>query len=149
MSILCWILNGDILTVTGNFFDRSFGPGLKLGGDNNYTVTGATVTGNFFRRNGSPDRCEFSSEYESSHIYMRWVENVTVTGNSFKSGVNDAYDGTLSPNIDIFVGNSKAVSIQSNVMYDGSVEKCIVNLRNKNTIIMGNVTHHEQETWKE
>ena len=80
---------------------------------------------------------------------MRWVENVTVTGNSFKSGVNDAYDGTLSPNIDIFVGNSNAVSIQSNVMYDGSVEKCIVNLRNKNTVIMGNVTHHEQETWKE
>lgn len=141
-----WIPGGDIVTVTGNFFDRSFGPALKLGSDNT-TLWGVTVTGNFFRRSGSPDRCTFESEYLNSHIYLRHVEDVTVVGNSFRSGVNDDYSGTLSPNIDIYVGNSNAVVIQSNTMFDGSVQKCIVSTDNTNCVIKDNVTKHEKEVW--
>ena len=141
-----WILGGDILTVTGNFFDRSFGPALKLGSDDT-TLWGVTVTGNFFRRSGSPDRCTFESEYLNSHIYMRHVEDVTVVGNSFRCGVNDDYSGTLSPNVDIYVGNSNAVVIQSNTMFEGSVQKCIVSTDNTNCIIKDNVTKHDKEVW--
>ena len=138
-----WLHGGDSITVTGNFFDRSFGSGLKLGG--NDTVVGFTVTGNYFRRSGCPDRGTFEDEYENSHIFIKRCTNGTVVGNSFAWGVDDGGTGTKSPNIDIYISNSKAVVIQSNTMYEGSVEKCIVSRKNMDVLIKDNITHHEQE----
>lgn len=42
---------GDSYNMTGNFFDRSFGPAIDLGGDK--PVSLVTITGNIFRRSGA------------------------------------------------------------------------------------------------
>ncbi len=118
---------GSHVNVTGNYFDRTFGPALWLGEENGGTFRDTTVTGNIFYRGGCPDRGGFTSEdYESSHVYLAKAVNVTVTGNTLKYGVNDGGGGTKSPAYGIVVTNSDAVIAQSNVMREGFTNKGIV-----------------------
>ncbi len=133
--------NGDSVNITGNFFDRSFGPAIKLGGGGQFRDT--AITGNVFRRSGCPDGMEFSSEYENSHVCFDNVQNVTLTGNTFKWGVNDDGHGTKSPEYDVYMANSTAVVIQSNVMYEGAVKQSIVYDGKGENIIKDNLTHHK------
>ena len=132
--------NGDSVNITGNFFDRSFGPAIRLGGSGQFRD--CAVTGNVFRRSGCPDGMDFATEYENSHVYFDNVQNVTLTGNTFKWGVNDDGGGTKSPDYDVYLANSNAVVIQSNVMYEGAVKQSIVTADNRACIIKDNITHH-------
>ena len=133
--------NGDSVNITGNFFDRSFGPAVKLGGGGQFRDV--TITGNMFRRSGCPDGMEFASEYENSHVYFDNAQNVTLTGNTFKWGVNDDGRGTRSPDYDVYMVNSTAVVIQSNVMFQGALRQSIVYDGNGENIIKDNLTHHK------
>ena len=51
---------------------------------------------------------DFLSEYENSHVYMKHVQNITLTGNTFKWGVNDDGGGTKSPDYDVVLKNGEA-----------------------------------------
>lgn len=117
-------INGDSVNITGNFFDRSFGPAIRMGGEGQFKD--CAITGNIFRRSGCSDGMNFASEYESSHVYFDNVENITLTGNTFKWGVDDTGWGTRSPDYSVYMTNSNAVIVQSNVMLDGAVKKNIV-----------------------
>ncbi len=120
---------GSHVNVTGNYFDRTFGPALWLGEEDGGTFRDTTVTGNIFYRGGCPDRCpegRFKYEYESSHVYLARAVNVTVTGNTLKWGVNDGGGGTKSPAYGIVVRNSDCIIAQSNVMRDGFTKQGIV-----------------------
>ena len=138
-----WIRKGDLITVTGNYFDASHGPGLKLGGGSN--VSGFTVTGNFFRRSGGPDKNTFEDEYENCHLFIKGATNGAVSGNTFAYGNDDSGMGPMQPYIGIYVSNSKGVVVQSNSLFQGAVEKCIVSRRNVNVLVKDNITDLEQE----
>lgn len=117
---------GNSVNVTGNYFDRTFGPAIWIGETDGKKFENTTVTGNVFYRGGCPDRCQFGSEYESSHVYIANGLNVTVTGNVYKVGVNDDGSGTRSPQYGIVVNNSDAIIVQSNTMRLGYMNKGIV-----------------------
>lgn len=118
--------SGSHVNVTGNYFDRTFGPALWLGEEEGGTFRDTTVTGNIFYRGGCPDRAPFRYEYESSHVYLARAVNVTVTGNTLKLGENDGGGGTKSPAYGIVVRNSDCIIAQSNVMRLGFTKQGIV-----------------------
>ncbi len=116
---------GDAVNVTGNFFDRTFGPALWLGGkDTEFRET--AVTGNVFRRNGCSELKFFTDEYQSSHVYLQRASNVTIVGNTFKNGVDDHGEGQRSPDYGIVVLNADSVIVNSNAMKESAVKTHVV-----------------------
>lgn len=112
---------GDSLNVTGNFFDRTFGPALHLGGPD-ASYRDCAVTGNIFRRGGCPDGMDFPSAFHSAHILLEGALNTTITGNTFRTGVNDDGGGTRSPEYGIVVLRSDALTVQNNVLRNGATK---------------------------
>lgn len=119
-----WFKNGDSINLTGNFFDRSFGPAIKLGDGGHFRD--CAITGNVFRRSGCADNQHFASPYESTHVYFDGASNISLVGNTFAWGVDDTGHGTRSPDYNIFMANVDAVVVQGNVMKNGAVKGSIV-----------------------
>ena len=136
-----WFKNGDSINLTGNFFDRSFGPAIKLGDGGHFRD--CTITGNVFRRSGCPDQQHFATPYESSHVYFDDVSNISLVGNTFARGVGDTGQGTLSPDYNIFMANADTVVVQSNVMKNGAVKESIVYDGKGDNIIRDNLPCEE------
>jgi hypothetical protein len=95
-------------TYIGNLFDRNGSAGLYL----NDGSWGAVVTGNDFTRNGCggngtygrwgasvPAHLSYvaTAATDSCHIKMKFQRGVTVTGNRFRSGNDDANSGANAP----------------------------------------------------
>lgn len=95
-------------TYIGNLFDRNGFAGLYLPSGS----WGSVVTGNDFTRNGcggngnygrwgvsTPAHSSYvaTSAVESCHIRMVFQRGVTITGNRFRSGNDDADQGAFSP----------------------------------------------------
>lgn len=137
-----WLKNGRSVNMTGNFFDRSFGPAIKLGCGGHFHD--CAITGNVFRRSGCSDNVTFETEYESSHVYFDDVKNITLVGNTFELGGNDDGPGcgTQSPDYDIYMANSSYVVIQSNMMHSGAIRQSIVYDGKGENIIKDNLSHH-------
>ena len=135
-----WFKGGDSLTLTGNFFDRSFGPAVKLGDGS--TFNDVTVTGNLFRRSGCPDWGELPTRYDSSHLYLKNAQNVSIVGNTFKWGTDDTGGGTQSPDYDVYLSASRAVIIANNTMYEGSLKRSILQFDCENIVVDKNISHH-------
>jgi len=110
---------GDSANFTGNFFDRSFGPAIRLG-NGEAAFRDAAITGNVFRRSGCPDGMTFPTPYENSHVYLVRAENITLTGNTMKTGVNDGGGGTKSPDYGVVVTQSDRIIVQANAMFGGA-----------------------------
>ncbi len=132
-----WFKNGDSVNLTGNFFDRSFGPAIKLGDGGHFRD--CAITGNVFRRSGCADNQHFATEYESCHVYLDGVSNTTLVGNTFAWGVDDTGHGTRSPDYNIYMANADAVVVQSNVMKNGAVKGGIVYDGQGDNIIQDNL----------
>ena len=133
--------SGNMVNITGNYFDRTFGPAVKLGCGGDFR--NVTMTGNVFYRGGCPDGMEFDSEYDRSHVRMEHVTNATLTGNTFKWGENDGGGGTKSPDYDVYLADSTAVVVQSNVMYEGSLKEDIVWDGQGTCIVKDNLSHRQ------
>ena len=84
----------------------------------------------------------FVTGYENRHVYLNQGQNGTLTGNTFKWGVNGDGGGTRSPDYDVVLKNGEAVVVQSNVMYEGAVKESIVYDGKGSCIIKDNITHH-------
>ncbi len=87
--------NGDKWNITGNYFDWNGGPSLDFG-DHEYTGHCA-ITGNLFNRSGVFEWGDSPQGYQSSHIWCRKVNNLTITGNSFLSGRGHDGAGARAP----------------------------------------------------
>ena len=116
---------GDSVNATGNFFDRTFGPALKLGGKGG-RFSDVTVSGNIFRRGGCPDRSEDPDPLDNTHIRLDHAMNTTITGNSFRWGENDGGGGTKSPDHSIVIESSDAVTVTGNTFLRGALKENIV-----------------------
>ena len=118
--------HGDSYQLTGNFFDRTFGPAIVLGSETTEAVL-ATVTGNIFRRNGAYEAdSPHADEKDGCHVRLCHASGVTITGNAAQRGIGDGGDGILSPAFGFVVENSRNVVITSNTMQNGAISENIL-----------------------
>ncbi|MFO8006327.1 MAG: right-handed parallel beta-helix repeat-containing protein, partial [Candidatus Brocadiia bacterium] len=77
---------GSRYNITGNYVDRSGGPGLVLlpGKEDQGNQTFA-VTGNLFWRSGKPEWTD-PDGYESCHVRLNHVRGMTFVGNTLQAG---------------------------------------------------------------
>ena len=132
--------NGDSYNITGNFFDRSFGPALALGGEFTSVHT-VTVTGNIFRRSGARLETEAVLPMEKScHVSIHNCSGTVLSGNSARLGRNDNGQGVDSPNYSFIVSDCKECIVKDNVMTRGAIVENIVLVgSNENCIIADNI----------
>ena len=116
--------NANGWSISANFFDRSMGPGLDLGGKGK---TGSlAITGNYFKRSAKPDVEPFESPYLNSQLWLRGAENVTITGNTFLIGRDDGSRGVLSPEYGIVLCRCAHMAVMGNTMQHGSLRENII-----------------------
>ena len=133
---------GDSYNITGNFFDRSFGPALELGSAAG-RVDLVTVTGNIFRRSGAyPPEEPFENPDWCSHMLMTHCSGTVVSGNTMRVGRNDGGGGTLSPDYSFIITDCRDCVIKDNTMRGGSLKELLI-LRGDNTecVIRDNIGH--------
>lgn len=137
-------LFGDSYNFTGNFFDRSHGPAIELGGDK--TVSLVTITGNIFRRSGAyigkmppKDRC--------CHVLLNKCTDMTVMGNTMRVGRNDGGGGVLSPEIGMIIKKCDSCIIKDNTMMNGAMKKLFIEENNESCIIRDNLGNLAVDDW--
>lgn len=135
--ILKW---GDSYNITGNFFDRSFGPALEIGGPDTH-VDLVTITGNIFRRSGAlPDGETFEIPDYSSHVILNNCSGTVVTGNTMRCGQNDDGAGLISPNYSFIITDCEECIIKDNTMCGGAlVENIVLRGDNSTSVIDCNI----------
>lgn len=127
---------GDSYNLTGNFFDRSHGPALELGGERGVSL--ATVTGNIFRRSGAYIDHPFADPMDSCHLKMVNCSNTVIVGNTMRVGRNDGGGGVLSPDYGIIAERNHECVIKNNTMMTGALKNLIVEENNENCVISEN-----------
>ena len=138
---------GDSYNITGNFFDRSFGPAIELGSEDTDGVSLATITGNIFRRSGAYETALESSEH-CSHVILTNCSNMVVMGNTMRVGRNDGGGGVLSPDYGFIIKNCKDCLIKDNTMMTGAKKELIIASSNTNCIIDNNIGSLADENTK-
>ncbi len=122
-------LSGSMrFNLTGNYFDRSFGPALIIEAAPNYhrrldkhhTVMpfAITVTGNNFVRSGKT--AEDKSDMDC-HIFMHRAAGITISANTFSVWKDDGRNGRISPYFGIVIDECADCVIANNVMLPGAV----------------------------
>lgn len=133
--------NANSINVTGNYFDRTYGPAIDMFNDGEAISSDVTVTGNVFYRSGKPRSKPFENKYESAHIIIRRCVNTVITGNTFHVGRDDGGDGFSSPEYGIVYGSLKSSIIKDNVMGFASYTSNLEDLgdNREGVIVEGNV----------
>ena len=129
---------GDSYNITGNFFDRSFGPALELGSRDTIGVSLVTVTGNIFRRSGAHEK-NFEDPEHNSHVLLTNCSNMVVTNNTMRVGRNDGGGGVLSPDYGFIIKDCKDCIIKDNTMMTGAKKELMKVSSNNNCIIESNI----------
>ncbi len=109
--------SGGSCNITGNFFDRSFGPGIDLGAPGKgYSM--ATVTGNVFRRSGAfnNDRPLIDGEDSCCHIRLTNCGGLTVIGNTGATGGDDGPGGEITPHTGFIITDCTECIVRDNVL---------------------------------
>lgn len=132
--------NGDSYNITGNFFDRSFGPALEIGG-NSTSVRMVTVTGNIFRRSGArQENSPLLPQEMSCHLNMQRCTGAVVSGNSARVGTDDGGVGVVTPDYGFIVTDCTECIIKDNALASASlVENMVLNGDNSTCIIRDNI----------
>ena len=117
------IPSGNTMNITGNYFDRSGGPALKLGAPDG-GMESVTITGNLFNRSGKPGP-GLETEEENSHVLMEKCVNVTFTGNTLRRGRDDNGQGAWSPDIAMVIRGCDYCVFANNAMHHGSMKETI------------------------
>lgn len=133
------VLGGNHYNVTGNYIDRSGGPGICfLARDDKAPATGITITGNVIYRSGKPEW--ISVEHDSCHLRFEGAHGLSCVGNTMCVGTDDG-DGLLSPDYGIVVRALKNCVIKDNSMHIGVLKELLVDLgeHGEGVIIKDNV----------
>ena len=132
--------NGDSFNITGNFFDRTFGPALELGGEDTRWLELITVTGNVFRRGGAYWHTPHENDDWHSHVILHKAQGVTMTGNSARVGANDGGGGFVSPDYGFIITDCVDCVVKDNTLSKGYLKEMLI-LRGDNSscIIKDNI----------
>lgn len=133
------LTNGDSYNITGNFFDRTFGPALDLGRANT-EIKLASICGNIFRRSDAYNSdSPFEDETMSSHIRLKNCSNISLTGNTMSAGKDDGGGGILTPVNAIIIDTCTGLIVKDNSMCTGAVKNLIIENNNKDCIMKDNI----------
>lgn len=112
------IENGNTLNLTGNYFDRSGGPGISLCAGEKQQIDTVSISGNIFYRSGAGDTNQTPPEdpADSAHLRMERCVNCAVSANAFRMGKNDDGKGLPSPDCAVSVRALKSCTISANAM---------------------------------
>lgn len=131
------IQGGSHYNLTGNYIDRSGQEGIAIlaredGGEKVYSNT-ITCNGNVFYRSGKT-----AEEGRSAHLRMEKCLGVTVTGNSFCVGRDDAGKGVITPDTGMKIVGCRQCVVSNNTLFAGSKQALIEENGNSETVISDN-----------
>lgn len=119
--------NASSLNITGNYFDRSYGPAITLLGEW-FPCNNITFTGNIFNRSGKYKKSFKKDPYENSHLYFDNCQNLALSTNTFLTGRDDFGDTPFSPDFGIVYKRLCSCAITGNTMYGGAMKEKLVDL---------------------
>ncbi|MBQ4067473.1 MAG: right-handed parallel beta-helix repeat-containing protein, partial [Clostridia bacterium] len=121
------LVNASSHNITGNYFDRSYGPAVSLRGLW-FPCNNVTFTGNIFNRSGKYKSSFENDKYENSHLYFDNCQNLAVSGNTFLTGKDDFGESAFSPDYGIVMKRLSSCAITGNTMYGGAMREKLVDL---------------------
>ena len=121
------LVNSRLLNITGNYFDRSYGPAVSLMGQRE-ECHDITACGNIFNRSGRYRESFKENKYENCHLYFHNCSNLAVTGNTFITGNDDFGDGGEGPDYGIVCSALSSCAITGNTMKSGALKEALVDL---------------------
>lgn len=143
-----WNRGGGILSrggghynVTGNYIDRSGGPGIWFAPRGNVPCSVIAVTGNVIYRSGRPEWCPAEDLLASSHIRLEGCRGLTCCANSMNASMDDRGHGQLSPRFGLVLQGLHDCVVKDNTLYHAALEALVVDCggHNAQTIIRDNV----------
>ena len=135
---------GDSYNFTGNFFDRSHGPAIELGGERKVSLV--ALTGNIFRRSGAYLE-ERPEDDKCCHVLFRNCSDMTFTANTMRVGKNDGGGGVLSPDYGMIIENCEGCVIKDNTMMNGALKELLIVSDNEGCIISDNIYSLADKRW--
>ncbi len=115
------VCGGNYYNMTGNYVDRSGGPGIALLPRGRKPCEVFSITGNIIFRSGAPHWRELE-EHEDAHLRFERVHGLTCTGNTMRAGRNDRDKGEWSPRYGIVYRALENAVIRDNAMDRGALE---------------------------
>lgn len=134
------LVNSNLLNITGNYFDRAYGPAIKLVGKR-AECHNIAATGNIFNRSGKATDKFPVPDIEKSHLYFDNCYNLSFVGNTFISGKDDfGEEGGYGPDHNVVYRRLKSSVISGNAMQGGALKEPVVDLgdNGENNCISGN-----------
>ncbi len=140
------LYGGSHYNITGNYIDRSGGPGISLHPRDGAGCLCVTITGNVLYRSGKP---EWTTEpLDSAHVRFEGAHGLVFSGNSMCMGQDDG-GGLNSPEYGLVLRALKSAVIKDNTLHLGALTELIHDLgeHGEGVIIKDNVgvLHHERE----
>ncbi len=132
------VLGGSHYNITGNYIDRSGGPGIRLQPRNGAPCLCFAITGNVIYRSGKPEWTE--EGYDSAHVLIEGTHGLSFTGNSMCVGQDDG-GGRNSPDYGIVLRALENSVVSENTMHIGALKKLTADLgeHGEGVIIRDNV----------
>ncbi|MBQ7715352.1 MAG: right-handed parallel beta-helix repeat-containing protein [Clostridia bacterium] len=121
------LTNGRQIQMTGNYFDRSYGPAVTLRGKD-FPCDNIAATANYFNRSGRYRESFADDPYENSHLYFDNCRGLAFTGNTCSVGRDDFGTGNLSPEYGIVFRGLESCVISGNSLYRGASRRLILDL---------------------
>lgn len=118
---------GSHYNITGNYIDRSGGPGISLIGQDGGPCLAMTATGNVIYRSGKPEWTDKEDPYASAHVRIEGAHGVVFTGNSLCVGQDDG-GGVNSPNYGIVLRALENSVVTNNTMHIGALKQLLCDL---------------------
>jgi len=120
------IAGGGHYNITGNYVDRSGGPGIALLPDGDSFCNCITVTGNVIYRSGKPEWTG-KDEFDSVHARLEGAHGLVFVGNSMCVGQDDG-GGSMSPQYGIVLRRLKNAVIANNTLNIGAIKGLVHDL---------------------
>ena len=132
------ILGGSHYNITGNYIDRSGGPGISLLPRDGSPCFCFTITGNVIYRSGKPEWT--TDDYASAHVRFEEAHGLVFSGNSMCVGQDDG-GGVMSPQYGIVLRALQNSVVKDNTLHIGALRTLIVDLggHGEGVIIKDNV----------
>ena len=126
--------------ITGNYIDRSGGPGIKLMPRAQHSCKVISITGNVIYRSGAPNWGRLDPP-DSSHLRLESVEGLVCTGNTMNAGRDDGGKGEWSPRYGIVCRKLAESIVKDNVLWHGALDILVEDRgqHDPSTIIRDNV----------
>jgi hypothetical protein len=121
------IYGGGHYNITGNYLDRSGGPGISLLPRGSTPCRHLSITGNLVYRSGAPQWRKLN-EHESTHIRFEQVRGLAFCGNTLHAGRDDGGQGEWSPSYAMVLRGLTNSVIKDNVMHEAALSELVVDL---------------------